>query len=1060
MGISKVCVKRPVATIMAILIFMSFGILGMATLKMDLMPNMNIPIALVFTSYDGAGPEEIEKLVTKPIEKAVSSVSGLDEMTSTSSNGMSMVMIQFTTDKNIDSAAQDLREKVDLIKSTLPDDAGDPMIMQIDINSMAGIYMSASVEGKDASEVKKMIEDEIVPRLERVNGVGSVSVMGGSDTEIRVVLDQDKIRGYGLSESGISGIIASENLNTPLGDIKQGKKNLTLRVKGEYESIDDIKNLPLSTASGAVIRLSDVAEVYETYTDTSSKAYTNGESSITMSVTKQSTANTVSVSDGVMKELDKLRADYPAVDFLVISDPADYIKDALSNVVDSLVKGALLAVIILYIFLRNMKSTLIATVAMPTSVVFTFAAMKLCGVNFNMMSLGGLTLGVGMLVDNSIVVLESIFQKLEKGIDRFEAATEGAREVTNSVIASTLTNVVVFLPITFVGGTAAEMFNDFCLTIIFSVVSSVVVALTFVPMASYLLLTPEDIERVPATSFLGKLFDKTIGRIFDVLSAFIELCLNLYKRGLNHALHHRTITIALAVAFVVFSVVCSLLKLDFVLMPEADQGEVTISVSMPKGTQVEETDKMALRVVDKIKDIKEITDISVTAGGSGMQAAVMGGGADSATIRVEMVSKTERERSSNEIATEMRKRLRDIAGADITVTASTSSMGSYSSGGLEVAIYGDDNEVLKNVANDFLETVKEIKGLSDAETSFEASAPQTTIRIDRDKAALYGVSAANVAGMLRTDITGSTPTSYKINDDEYDIRIMQDSDKINYLSDVESILIPTVRGGSIPLSDLADIYTEEVPTSITRENQTRYVTVKANLDTISLTEAVSQFQGLMSSYELPDGVTWKFAGNQEDMVENFSSLGLALIMGILMLYMVMAAEFESLSMPTIVICALPVGMAGALLGCLILGEPISMTSLIGLIVLVGVGVNNAIVLVDYANLLVKEQGMEPTEAMAVSGPSRFRPVLMSTLTTVIAMIPMMVSNADGSEMMRGLAVVEVFGLTIATVVTLFIIPAIYSKYSDHKRRKDKKKAAKREAKAARRAAAIEAAENR
>lgn len=1037
MSISKVCVKRPVATFMAILIFMSFGFLGMATLKMDLMPNMNIPVALVITSYDGAGPEEIEKLVTKPIEKAVSSVSGLDELQSTSSNGISTVIVQFTTDKNIDSAAQDVREKVDLIKSTLPDDANEPMIMQIDINSMSAMYISASVEGKDSSEVKKIIDDEIAPRLERVNGVGSVNVTGGNEKEIKVVLDQEKIRGYGLSESGISGIIASENLNTPLGDIKQGNKNLTLRVKGEYESIEEIKKLPLTTASGAVIRLSDVAEVYEDYTDTSSKAYTNGINSVNISVSKQSTANTVSVSDGVLKEMEKIENEYPNVDFLIISDPADYIRDSLSNVVDSLIQGALLAVVILYIFLRNFKSTMIAAVAMPTSVVFTFAAMKICGVNFNMMSLGGLTLGVGMLVDNSIVVLESIFQKLEQGIDRFEAATEGAREVTNSVIASTLTNVVVFLPITFVGGTAAEMFNDFCLTIIFSVVSSVVVALTFVPMASYLMLTPEDIERKPGKTLWGK--------FFDIISAFIEKVKNLYEKGLGWSLHHRTITIAIAVAFIIFSG-SFITRLNFVFMPDADQGEVIIQIDMPKGTKIEETEKMALRVADKVMDTPELKNSSITMGGSSMAAALMGTSSDSATITLEMVSKTERERSSNEIATEMRKKVRDIAGADITVTASTSAMGSYSSAGVEIDIYGDDTEVLKKVADDFLGTVKEIKGLTDATTSLDEAAPQTTIRVDRDKAALYGVSAANIAGMLRTDITGSTPTTYKIDDDEYDIRIMQDADKINYLSDVESILIPTATGTSIPLADIAEIYTEEVPTSIMRDNQTRFVTVTANLDTITATEATSHIRAMLANYKLPDGVTWKFGGSDEQMVDTFSDLLLALIAGIIMLYMVMAAEFESIPYPLIVLCALPVGMTGALLGCFIMNEPISMTSLIGLIVLVGVGVNNAIVLVDYANLLVRERGMEPTEAMLMSGPSRFRPVLMSTLTTVIAMLPMMLSNADGSEMMRGLAIVEVFGLSIATVVTLFIIPAIYSKYTDHlkrkKARKEKRKAKK------------------
>lgn len=1039
MGISKICVKRPVATIMAILVCMCFGLLGIMTLSMDLMPNMNIPVALVITSYDGAGPEEIEQLITKPIEKAVSSVSGLDELQSTSSNGMSTVIIQFTTDRDVDSAAQDVREQVDLIKSTLPEDASEPMIAQIDINSMSSMIISASVEGKDSTEVKQTIDNEIVPRLERVNGVGSVNVAGGNETEIRVVLDQEKMRGYGLSESGISGIIAAENINTPLGDILQGNKNLTLRVKGEYEALEDIKNLPITTASGAVIRLSDVAEVYEDFTDTASTSYTNGVNSVTVSVAKQSTANTVEVSDGVLAEMEELEAEYPDIDFLVVSDPADYIRDSLSNVVSSLVQGALLAIVILYIFLRNMKTTLITAVAMPTSVVFTFAAMKLCGVNFNMMSLGGLTIGVGMLVDNSIVVMESIFQKLEKGIDKFEAATEGAREVTNSVIASTLTNVVVFLPITFIGGMAAEMFNDFCLTIIFSVLSSVVVALTFVPMACYLLVSPQDVT--------GRRSRTIIGKFFDVITIIIEGIRQGYGRLLNKVLHHRTITIALAVAFVIFAG-SFILRLDFVFMPDADQGEVIINVDMPKGTRIEETEQMALRVVDRIDDAPEITNVSVTVGGSEMAAALMGSSSDSASITVELVSKLDRDRSSSEIATDMRTKVRDIAGADITVTASTSAMGSYSSSGLEINIYGDDTEVLKQVADDFLQTVKEVKGLTDATTSLEEAAPQTTISIARDKAALYGTSASTIAGILRTDITGSVPTTYKINDDEYDIRIMQDSDKINYLVDVENILIPTSTGVSVPLSDLAEIYTEEVPTSITRDNQSTYVTVSANLDTISQSEANAQIRALLENYELPENVTWEFGGSQEQMVETFSDLLLALLVGFIMLYMVMAAEFESIAYPLIVICALPVGISGALLGCAIMNEPISVTSLIGLIVLIGVGVNNAIVLVDYANLLVREQGMQPTDAMRISAPSRFRPIMMSTLTTIIAMLPMMLSQDDGSEMMRGLAIVQVFGLGFATLVTLFIIPAIYSKYTDHLLKKKAKREAKKAEKTA------------
>jgi len=639
-------------------------------------------------------------------------------------------------------------------------------------------------------------------------------------------------------------------------------------------------------------------------------------------------------------------------------------------------------------------------------------------------------------------VLESIFQKLEKGIDRFEASTEGAREVTNSVIASTLTNVVVFLPITFLGGTAAELFDDFCLTIIFSVVSSVVVALTFVPMACYLLLTPEDIERKPAKTIIGK--------FFDIISNFIEGVRKGYGMLLNKALSHRTITIALGIALTIFFGSFASM-LDFVFMPDADQGEVIVTVDMPKGTKIEETEKMALKVAERFENIPEKTDISITMGGGAEMSALMGASSDSATITVKMVSKTERDRNSKEIATEMRKMVNDIAGADITVTASTSAMGSYASSGLEIDIYGDNNDELKKVADDFAQTVREVPGLSDVTTSLEEAAPQTTIRIDRDKATIYGISAANVAAMLRTDITGSTPTTYKINDDEYDIRIMQDENKIQYLSDVESILIPTAMGSSIPLADIAEIYTEEVPTSISRNDQTRYVTVTANYDTTTATEAKNHINAMLENYNLPTGITWNYGGMDEEMVDTFSSLILALVVGAFMLYMVMAAEFESLTYPLIIICSLPVGMTGALAGCFVMNEPISVTSLIALIVLLGVGVNNAIVLVDYANLLVREQGMNPTEAMRISGPSRFRPVMMSTLTTVIAMIPMMISNADGSEMMRGLAIVEVFGLSITTMVTLFLIPAIYSKYTDHLIRKKAKKEARKAAKAANKA---------
>jgi len=1034
MNISKVSVKRPVATLMCVLIAVSFGFISIATLKMDLLPNMNIPIALVLTTYDGAGSEEIESLITDKIESSMATVSGIDEITSTSSNGSSMVILEFEDNVDIDLAAVDVREKIDLIKRTLPDDSDEPMVIKIDPNSMQSIQVTATSETLDIIKLKDIMDNEISDRIERLNGVASVSITGGRETEVQVVVKQEKLRGYGITESTLSGILASENSNTPMGSISQGNKNLAVRIKGEFKSIEDIKNIPIITPTGANIYLHDIADVTEVYKDVSSTAYTNDIPSMNIAIQKQSTANTVNVSDAVLGELEKLKEDYPNITFLVVDDPADYIRDSIANVASSLSQGAILAVIILYIFLRDFRSTIVVGLSMPISVISTFALMYLCNMSLNLMSLGGLTLGIGMLVDNSIVVLESIYKKLEEGKDRFTSAIEGAKEVVNSVIASTLTTVAVFLPISLAGGMVAQMFNDLSITIAFSLLCSLIVAITFVPMLCSILLSPESVANVHKNN---NIFTK----ILDLIGHFISMIEVVYKKLLSGALSHRKITFIIMIVFV-FLTGSTIPKMGFDLLPQSDEGIINISIELPKGTKLSETEKVTWKVLNAVRSPEEVApileDVTFTIGGGSM-AALTGAGEDSASITINIVDKEQREITSDEVAQIMRKTVKDIAGAEIEISASSSAMGSYSSSGVNIMVKGSDTETLKKIAYDFINIVKKMPNTSEVKSSVEDASPQTTIKVNRDKASTYGISSSTVSSIVRTAIAGSVATTYKINDDEYDIRIMQDSDIINYINDVENILIPTSTGVSIPLQEIAEIVTDNVPAQITRDNQQKYVSVTASISNVELSTINDQIEQQLKDYIMPDGYTWEFGGNTDTMNETFGGLGLALVVALFLVYMIMAAEFEAFSYPFIIMFSIPIAMTCGLLGLFISNQSISMTAFLGLIMLAGVVINNAIVLVDYANLLKREQGLSPFQAMKVAGPTRLRAVLMSTLTTVLGLVPMMISTKSGSEMMTGLATVVVFGLSFSTLVTLILIPVMYVSYDESViRRKERK----------------------
>ncbi len=1023
MGISNLAVKRPVTTTMAVFIIIAFGALSILNINLDMMPNMDIPVAIVMTTYTGAGPEEVEKLITEPLEGVLGTTPGVKEITSTSSTGNSTVVLEFEDGTNIDNAALDMRERVDMIKAALPDDASDPRVMKIDINSMTSMTIGVTSKNGDLVGLKNTVEEKVVNRLERQDGVASVSVSGGKDNEIEVVLKEEKLRGYGVTESTILQLLRSENSNSSTGSVKEGERTLSLRVLGEFESLEQIRNLPVTTPTGTVIYLRDIADVNEVYKENTSLAFINGSSSVTLTIQKQSTANTVKVSDAILKEISYLQEEMPNYKFTVLMDPGKYIRVSIGTVLNSALQGGILAAVILYVFLRNFRSTLIVAVAMPISIVATFILMYYTNMTINTMSLGGLTLGIGMLVDNSIVVLESIFRKIEEGIERKKAAVDGAREVANSVVASTITTIAVFLPISFTGGMTAQIFNQLSMTIAFSLLSSLLISLTFVPVACSILLSVDDVKGVHKRNHIGI-------KILDFFANALKSLENIYKKVLAFCLRRRKLTFLVVVIFIVLTT----LSLGFIgmeFMPATDEGIVSINVSMPKGTLMEETEATAFKVVDTIQDYPEVDNTTIQIGGGGMGGAR---GTDSASITVNLLSKSERTRSSIDVASAMEKDLKNIAGAEITAASSSNSMGRFGGGGgVSITVKGDELDTLTEITEDLKQLFSQIKGVSEATTSLEDTTPQATIKIDRVKASAYGVNSSSVASIVNTAVSGSVATAYKIDGDEFDIRVRQDKGNFDYITDIKNILIPTTKGASIPLYEIADIVRDEIPVAINRENQQKYVGVSVSLEKEASTgEITTAITNIMKGYILPPNYTWEFTGSAQQMNETFFNLGLALIIAILLLYMIMAAEFESFIYPIIVMCSMPIAFSGGLFGLFVTGESLSITGFLGLIMLAGIVINNAIVLIDYTNLLVREHGMSVIDALTTAAPIRLRPILMSTLTTALALIPMILATDEGSELMKALAVVVVFGLMFSTLITLLFIPTVYLVFNNWK----------------------------
>jgi len=1021
MKITDISIKRPMLVTVVIIIVLLLGGVSLSRLSIDLFPEMELPVAVVVTNYSGVGPEEIEQQITKPIESVLSSVNNLDTISSTSSMGSSTVMIMLDWGSDMDFASLDIREKIDIIRDMLPDEADTPVIYKADLNMMP--IMQVAAYSADPMQLKQEMDDIILPRLERASGVASVWYVGGWEREIQVRVNPTKLNGYGLSLNSLTAELGSENVNYSAGTVREGRDDFLLRVTGEFENLDQVRRVVVGNFGGSPVYLEDVAEVVDGQKKVDQINRVNGQPGLTLMINKQSGANTVAAAREVKAELEKLQQEVPSVSFEIIMDQSEYIEQSINNLIRSAVEGGILAVFIILIFLRNFRSTMIISTSIPIAIIGAFVLLYFDNMTINMITLGGLALGIGLIVDDSIVVLENIYRYRGEGFDRVAAAREATNEVGPAVIASSLTLVSVFLPIVFVEGLAAQLFKPMALSISFCILASLAVSITLVPLLASRWLKVNktgDVQSVKQERLRGwQRIYSTSERLFNKLDM-------LYRRLLHTALKRRKLTLLLVTVIFVLTL-CAIPLLGMEFMPSSDQGYVGISVEMPKGTALNETDRVVTDIERILETMPGIQSISSSVGSSGSMLG--GGNADQASITLKMMPFSQRDISSEELAGQLSIKLQNIPGADIKVTAVESGMGGESAP-VEIKISGDDLDILAQLGDQVAAIVREVPGAREVASSLKEGRPEMHVVVNRDRASMYGLGLAEVASTVRTAIDGTVATRYRVDGDEVDIRVQLSGSADEFTpNELSGLYITSSTGALIPLNQVAELKQEQGPNSISRNNQARIVTITSQLAGRDLGSVIRDIQKGMSTMNLPSGYLVEFGGQQEQMADSFGSLGLALVLAIILVYLVMVAQFESLLYPFVIMFSVPVTLTGVVFALLITGRSFSVVAFIGMIMLVGIVVKNAIVLVDYINIL-RRRGLGRNEAILQAGPTRLRPILMTALTTVMAMFPMALGIGEGAESQAPLATVVVGGLLFSTLITLVLVPVGYTIMDD------------------------------
>ncbi len=1015
MKVSRFSVHRPIFTIMIMLIIILLGFISLSRLPIDLMPDITFPTLMIFTSYGNAAPEEMEQLVTRPIEQAMSAVAGVEEVTSTSMEGRSTVRISFAWGTNLDAAANDIRDRLDRVIPRLPDDAERPMLGKFDPAAFPILILGAS-GNLDMLEMRRIIDNQVKYRIERVPGVASLDLWGGREREIQVNFLADKIKALGLSLDQIVNNIRAANKSVPGGSLERGNLEVTVRTPGEYTSLDELRNTVVATRKGAPIRLGEIASIDDTTSKVTRIIRINGNPGIYVAIRKQSGTNTVQVARKVQREIERINEELPQINLTPIIDTSGYIERSITNVGSSAIYGGVLAVFVLLFFLRHIPSTIVIATAIPISIIATFALMYFGGFTLNIMTLGGLALGVGMMVDSSIVVLENIHRLRETGLQGIPAAIGGSEEVSSAIIAGTLTTLVVFLPMIFVRGMAGVMFEQLAYIVSFSLLCSLFVALTLVPTLSARIHTVAMLEN-------GKNAKKH--RLYLASEKIFRYVEDSYKELLDVALNHRIIVIIISVLLVAGSLtLIPLVGVEF--MPTTDEGEVRITAEMETGTRLDVLGEKVGPIETIVRQaVPETKTMLTTIGGSRWR------GGRSAHLRVKLTPVKERSRSSEEIAAALRRRLTNIPGIRIRTRVGQGlfllRMGT--SGGTErvqIEIRGYDLQITDALAEQIQGLARSVDGVTDVRISRESGNPEDLIIIDRLKAADMGLSVSQIADMLKTVMRGTVATYYRERGDEFPIRVkLKDAERME-LNTLLDLTITNSAGEPVVLRNVVSVKSQTAPTRIERKNQERIATVSVNISGRDLGHVAADIRERLQSIPVPRDFSVGFGGDVEEQRKAFSELLVTLILALALVYMVMASLYESLRDPFVVMFSVPLAIIGVVLMLFLSKTTFNAQSFIGCIMLSGIVVNNAILLVDHINLLRRRDGFSLREAIEEAGRRRFRPILMTSMTTMLALTPLAIGIGEGGETQAPLARAVIGGLFSSTLITLVFIPVIYS----------------------------------
>jgi HAE1 family hydrophobic/amphiphilic exporter-1 len=1008
------------------------GLISLTRLPVDLMPEFEQPQLNVRTSYPGVGPLEIEELITRPMEQAVSAVPGITRVESSSSEGNSQIRLNFDWGSDLGEATDEVRTRVDRMRNRLPEDADPPTIFKFDSNQLP--VAQIGIEGDyDPVTLREIAQNELAPRFERVDGVAAVTVNGGVRREVHVDLSKEKITALNLSVSQVVQAIRQENQNTPLGEIYQGDSTFLVRSQGQFQSIEDIKNIVVLTREGVPVYMRDIAEVTDTTEQRRSFLRINGRPGVQIQVQKQSGKNTVAVAAAVRTEVERVNREVPGIKMTVTQDNAVFIQRAIDNVQEHALVGGVLVVLIIFAFLRDFRSTLIVCTSIPVSVIGTFALLYFGGFTLNTMTFGGLALGIGMIVDAAIVVLENTHRHLHMGKDRMTAAIEGSEEVWSAILASTLTHIAVFVPLLFLSGTASIMFTQLSVVVMFSLAMSLFVAVTIVPvLCSRWLKTPD--EEAKASGVMA--------RFYRLSERFLEGMDERYRRAIHVALNHRPTVIAAAAALVVAAALLYPM-VSVELMPQTDEGEVNINAELAVGTRIERTEEALLRLEDMVRErVPEAVAIMTQGGGGGNNWQTGGGQTHRGQIRLILVPRDQRTRTNEEIAFSLRRELQGLPGVAVRANPAGGNnqiMRFLSGGGqgnnnggssrLQVEIRGHDLDDARRVAQDVRKVMEDTPGLADVNIGREEGRPEIAVRVDRPKAAMLGMSVGSVASTIQTNVAGTTAAQFRERGNEYPVVVrLREADR-EEIADVGDVLLSTPTGQVVPAKNVLAVNREAGPVQIDRQNMERITRVNAETE-IPLSEAVSNVQGRLPQVNVPPDFAVGFGPELEEQARSFAQLRLVLILAVLLVYAVMASQYESLRDPFIIMFSVPVAAIGVVLSLLLTGSSFSMQAYIGIIMLAGIVVSNAILLVDYINTLRRRDGLPLREAVELGGRTRLRPILMTSIATMLGLVPMAIGVGEGGELQAPLARVVIGGLLTSTLITLVLVPAVYTLFEE------------------------------